>query len=89
MSYNLHALGEKGYTTMREYYISDEVLKKIYGFLVAIKGIYTKNRRKIRIFGEAVYCLFCIKCQTRLLFKEYGNCFSVYQKFLRWKKFGI
>jgi len=74
---------------MIEYHISDDVFQKIYAFLVTLKGIHTKNKEKIRVFLEAIYYLCRTGCQVRLLPKEYGNCFSIYQKFLRWKKRGI
>jgi transposase len=74
---------------MKEYHIPDEIFQKIYDFLVTMKGIHTKNREKVKIFLEAVYYLCRTGCQIRLLPKEYDNCFSVYQKFLRWKKLGI
>jgi transposase len=74
---------------MKEYHISDEVFQKIYDFLVTMKGIHTKKREKIWTFLEAVYYLCRTGCQIRLLPLEYGNCFGVYQKFLRWKKLGI
>jgi transposase len=82
-------MNKRGYTTMIEYHISDEVFQKIYDFLRSLKRIHTKDREKIKIFLEAVYYLCRTGCQTRLLPKAYGNCFSVYQKFLRWKKLGV
>jgi transposase len=74
---------------MIKYSIPDDVFQKIYDFLRTIKGIHTKSKEKIRIFVEAIYFLSRSGCQVRLLPKEYGNCFSVYQKFLYWKKLEI
>ncbi|MDR0942436.1 MAG: transposase [Holosporales bacterium] len=37
-------------------------------------------------FIEAVFYLLRTGCQIRLPPKEYGDCFNVYQRFLRWKK---
>ena len=69
--------------------IPEESFQKIYDFLVTISGIHTKNESKIRSFLDAVFYLCRTGCQIRMLPKKYGDCFSVYQKFLRWKKRGI
>ncbi|GHT96501.1 hypothetical protein FACS1894122_14880 [Alphaproteobacteria bacterium] len=37
--------------------IPDEIFQKIYGFLVTVGGIHTKNEGNVRIFLEAVYYL--------------------------------
>jgi transposase len=69
--------------------IPEEVFQKIYGFLVTIPEIHTKNESEIRIFMEAVFYLCRTGCQVRMLPLEYGNCFTIYQRFLRWKKRGV
>jgi transposase len=74
---------------MIEYNIPNYVFQKIYDFLVTIPKIHIKNEKKTRIFIEAVHYLSRTGCQVRLLPKEYGNCFSIYQRFLYWKKLGI
>jgi len=74
---------------MTGYHISEAIFQKIYSFLVTLKRIHTKNKEKIRIFLEAVYYFCRSGCQIRLLPKEYGDCFSVYQRFLRWKNLGV
>jgi transposase len=74
---------------MKKYHISDEVFQKIYDFLVTIKGIHTKNREKIRTFLETIYYLSRTGCQVRLLPKEYGNYFCIYQRFLYRERLGI
>lgn len=61
------------------YNISDKTFQKIYEFLRTISGIQVKDEDKTRNFLEAVFYL----CRTD------GNCFSIYQKFLRWKSRGI
>jgi transposase len=43
----------------------------------------------VRIFIEAAHYLSRTGCQVRLLPKEYGNCFCIYQRFLYWEKLGI
>jgi transposase len=72
-----------------EYNIPNDVFQKIYDFLVMIPKIHVQNEEKVRIFIEAVYYLSRTGCQTRLLPKEYGNCFCIYQRFLYWKKLCI
>jgi transposase len=74
---------------MTDYNIPEAIFQKICGFLVTIEAIHTKNEQEIRIFLEAVYCFLRTGCQVRLLPKVYGNCFSIYQRFLRWKKRGV
>jgi transposase len=54
-----------------------------------IPKIHIKNEKKTRIFIEAVHYLSRTGYQVRLLPKEYGNYFSIYQRFLYWKKLGI
>lgn len=71
------------------YNISDKTFQKIYEFLRTILGIHVKNEHKTRIFLEAVFYLCRTGCQVRMLPKECGNCFAIYQKFSRWKKKGI
>lgn len=71
------------------YNISDKTFQKIYEFLRTISGIQVKDEDKTRNFFEAVFYLCRTGCQVRMLPKECGNCFSIYQKFLRWKSRGI
>jgi transposase len=72
-----------------EHNIPDGIFQKLYDFLVTISGIHTKDKEKMRLFLEGVYFMCRSGCQVRLLPKEYGNCFCVYQRFLRWKYLGI
>jgi transposase len=72
-----------------DYNIPEEAFQKINGFLITVPGIHAKNESKIRVFLEAVFYLCRAGCQIRMLPEKYGNCFSIYQKFLRWKKRGI
>ncbi|MDR2781589.1 MAG: IS5 family transposase, partial [Holosporaceae bacterium] len=69
--------------------IPNDVFQKIYDFLITIPKIHIKNEKKVRIFIEAAHYLSRTGCQVRLLPKEYGNCFCIYQRFLYWKKLGI
>lgn len=71
------------------YNISDQIFQKIYEFLQTIPGIHVKDKNGIRIFLEAIFYLCRTGCQVRMLPEKYGNCFAVYQKFLRWKKRGV
>lgn len=75
----------EAYTTMN-HNISDSTFQKIYTFLRTISGIHTRNKEGIRTFLEAVCYLCRTGCQVRQLPRKYGNCFSIYQRFLRWKK---
>jgi transposase len=72
-----------------KYNIPEKIFQKIYDFLCTVNKIHTKDRERIRIFLEAVYYLVRSGCQIRLLPREYGNCFSIYQRFLGWEKRGI
>jgi transposase len=69
--------------------ISEETFQRIYGFLTTISGIHVKNESGIRVFIEAIFYLCRSGCQIRLLPEAYGNCFVIYQRFLRWKKRGV
>ena len=81
-------LKNETYATMN-YNISDITFQKIYEFLRNFPGIHSNNETKTRIFIEAIFYLCRTTCQVRMLPKEYGNCFSIYQKFLRWKNRGV
>jgi len=69
--------------------IPDYIFQKLYAHLRTVKGIHTKDDGNIRTFLEAIYYLARTGCQIRLLPSYYGNCFCVYQRFLRWKKRGV
>jgi transposase len=70
-------------------YISEKDWQIIYSFLKTVPRIHVKDEQKTRIFIEAIYFLICTGIQVRMLPDYYGNCYSIYQRFLDWKKKGI
>ena len=69
--------------------INERTFQEIYKFLSTLPKIHIKNEQAIRIFLEAVYFLVYSGIPVRMLPDEYGNCFSIFQRFLYWKKLGI
>ncbi|GFR14491.1 putative transposase for insertion sequence element IS6501 [Trichonephila clavata] len=53
-------------------------------FLKSMKGIHSKNEKKLRIFVEAVWYMAKSGCQWRLLPKIYGNYRSIHRRFKKW-----
>lgn len=50
-----------------KYYIEETKWKQIFMFLKSIKGIHSKNEKRLRIFMEAVWYITRSGCQWRLL----------------------
>ncbi|MDR0556242.1 MAG: transposase [Holosporaceae bacterium] len=49
------------------------------------RWIITYPKKRFKRFVEAVFYLCRTGCQIRMLPEKYGNCFSIYQKFFKWK----
>jgi transposase len=80
---------KKQHTPHMKYHISEKDWQVIYAFLKTIPKIHIKDEYKTRLFVEAVYFLMRTGIQTRMLPDYYGNCYSIYQRFLDWKNKGI
>ncbi len=63
------------------YYIQETKWKQIFEFLKGIKGIHSKNEKRLRIFMEAVWYIVRSGCQWRLLAEIYGNYRSIHRRF--------
>ncbi|WP_265039251.1 IS5 family transposase [Wolbachia endosymbiont (group A) of Yponomeuta plumbellus] len=71
------------------YYIQETKWKQIFEFLKGIKGIHSKNEKRLRIFMEAVWYIVRSGCQWRLLAEIYGNYRSIHRRFKKWCEKGI
>ena len=71
------------------YYIQETKWKQIFEFLEGIKGIHSKNEKRLRIFMEAVWYIIRSGCQWRLLPEIYGNYRSIHRRFKKWCEKGI
>ena len=69
--------------------INERTFQEIYKFLKTLPRIHIKSEQATRIFLEAIYFLVYSGIPVRMLPDEYGNCFSIFQRFLYWKKLGI
>lgn len=67
-----------------EYHIKESNWKQIFSYLKSIKGIHSKNEKKLRMFIEAVWYIARSGCQWRLLQKIYGNYRSIHRRFKKW-----
>ena len=72
-----------------KYDINERAWQEIYKFLKTISKIHVKNEYKTRLFIEAIYHLALTGSQIRKLHKEYGCCFSIHQRFMRWVRIGV
>ncbi|WP_264703637.1 transposase [Wolbachia endosymbiont (group A) of Volucella inflata] len=67
-----------------QYYIKEENWKQILEFIKSVKGMHSKDEKRLRIFIEAVWYIVRSGCQWRLLPKTYGNYRSIHKRFKRW-----
>ncbi|OAM01650.1 MAG: transposase [Wolbachia endosymbiont of Dactylopius coccus] len=72
-----------------EYYIKERNWKQILEFIKGIKGMHSKDEKRLRIFIEAVWYMAQSGCQWQLLPKIYGNYRSIHKRFKRWCERGI
>ncbi|WP_265039745.1 IS5 family transposase [Wolbachia endosymbiont (group A) of Trypoxylon clavicerum] len=67
-----------------QYYIKEENWKQILEFIKSVKGMHSKDEKRLRIFIEAVWYIVRSGCQWRLLPKTCGNYRSIHKRFKRW-----
>ncbi|MFP3036467.1 MAG: transposase [Wolbachia sp.] len=67
-----------------EYYIKEGIWKQILEFIKSIKGMHSKDEKRLRVFIEAIWHIARSGCQWRLLQKIYGNYRSIHKRFKRW-----
>ncbi len=67
-----------------KYYIKERNWKQILEFIKGIKGMHSKDEKRLRIFTEAVWYMARSGCQWRLLPQIYGNYRSIHKRFKRW-----
>lgn len=72
-----------------EYYIEKRKWEQIFEFLKEIKGIHSKNEKRLRIFMEAVWYIARSGCQWRLLPEIYGSYRSIHRRFKKWCEKGV
>ncbi len=66
-----------------EYYIEKRKWEQTFEFLKGVKGIHSKNEKRLRIFMEAVWYMVRSGCKWRLLPEIYGNYRSIHRRFKR------
>ena len=67
-----------------KYYIKEKNWKQIFEFLKRVKGVHSKDEKKLRKFIEAIWYMARSGCQWRLLPEIYGNYRSVHKRFKGW-----
>ncbi|MDR1139841.1 MAG: IS5 family transposase [Rickettsiales bacterium] len=63
--------------------------EQILKFIKGVKGMHSKDEKRLRIFIEAVWYVARSGCQWRLLPKIYDHYRSVHKRFKRWCERGI
>ena len=76
-------------TTGMQYYIKKEDWEEIYNKLSERKDIRRRNKRKLRIFIEAIWYMSRTGCQWRLLPNYYGSWRAVHSRFQAWSEKGV
>lgn len=71
------------------YYLEDAAFDRMYEYLQSERKIHTSDKKKVRIFMEAMYWMARSGAQWRLLPEEYGNWNTVYRRFDDWSRKGV
>jgi len=71
------------------YYLEDAAFDRMYEYLQSERKIHTGDKKKIRIFMEAMYWMARSGAQWRLLPEEYGYWNTVYRRFDDWSRKGV
>lgn len=78
----------KGTTTMK-YYINEKDWEVIYNNLNQEKGLHTNDKKKLRLFYEAIWYISRAGCQWRLIPSYYGDWRALHSRFFCWARKGV